>query len=274
MHESPRGGHNIYMKQMLQHFLARITRQELVGVADTQLLARFVRERDEAAFAAILDRHGRFVWGVCRGLLLNEADAEDAFQATFVALFLGAARIRQQGSLAPWLHATATRIARNVRLTAARRARREQRAARPEAAPPVSPDERWESLNFALHEEIARLPELLRVAFVLCVLEGKRHQDAAAQLGVPVGTLSARVSRARKKVLARLTARGLTLAVAVALAAASATAAVPTPLLKCVRHHLAEGFVSVPKTISDLAAAGAGGSSMTMKWIGAMAFSG
>jgi len=144
-------------------------------------------------------RHGRFVWGVCRGLLLNEADAEDAFQATFVALFRGAARIRQQASLAPWLHATATRIARKVRLTAARRARRELCAARPETAPPVSPDETWESLNFALHEEIARLPELLRAAFVLCVLEGKRHKDAATQCGVPVGTLSARVSRARKR---------------------------------------------------------------------------
>jgi RNA polymerase sigma factor (sigma-70 family) len=169
------------MKQKLQHFLARITRQELIGETDTQLLGQFVRERDEAAFAAILDRHGRFVWGVCRGLLLNEADAEDAFQATFVALFRGAARIRQQASLAPWLHATATRIARKVRLTAARRARRELCAARLEATSPVSPDETWESLNLALHAEIARLPEMLRAAFVLCVLEGKRHDSSGCQ---------------------------------------------------------------------------------------------
>src|SRR5262249_23310011 len=117
-----------------------------------------------------------------------------------------------------------------VRLTAARHVRRELCAARPEATPPVSPDETWQSLNLALHEEIARLPEVLRAAFVLCVLEGKRYADAAAQLGVPVGTVSARVSRARTRLLERLSARGLTAAVAVALGAVSATAAVPPPL--------------------------------------------
>src|SRR5262245_52373308 len=183
MHEFPRGGHNIHMTPAIQYLLTRLTRQGSLGEADTQLLSRFIQDRDEAAFAAILDRHGRFVWGVCRGLLLNEADAEDAFQATFLALFRGAARIRQPESLAPWLHATATRIAKKLRLATSRRTRRELRAARPESAPPVSSDEAWESLNFALHEEIARLPELLRAAFVLCVLEGKRHEDAALAQG-------------------------------------------------------------------------------------------
>jgi hypothetical protein len=120
-------------------------------------------------------------------------------------------------------------------------------------------------LNFALHEEIVRLPELLRVAFVLCVLEGKRHEDAAAQLGVPVGTLSARVSRARKRVLDRLSSRGMTPAIAVAFGAASATAAVPGPFVMLLRHHLADGFVAVPTSVRTLAAAAAGGSSMTMK---------
>jgi RNA polymerase sigma factor (sigma-70 family) len=271
MHETPRGEHNIYMTTAIQHLLKRLTRQDSLGEADALLLSRFVRDRDEAAFNAILERHGRFVWGVCRGLLVNEADAEDAFQATFVALFRGACRIRQQASLAPWLHATATRIARKIRLTAVRRTRRELRAARPESAPASSSDETWESLNFALHEEIARLPELLRTAFVMCVLEGKRHEEAAAQLGVPVGTLSARVSRARKKLLDRLRAGGLAPTIAVAFGTASATAAVPEPLLMWVRHHLADGFVSVPKAIRNLAA---GGSSMTMKWIGALGLSG
>ena len=74
-------------------------------------------------FAALLDRHSRVVWGVCRGLLPNDADAEDVFQATFVALFRGAATIRHTRSLAPWLHSTATRIAKKVRLAAARLAK-------------------------------------------------------------------------------------------------------------------------------------------------------
>src|SRR5262249_41847848 len=151
---------------------------------------------------------------------------------------------------------------------------RERQAARPEAAPLVPSDATWESLNFALHEEVARLPELLRAAFVMCVLEGRRHEDAAAQLGVPVGTLSARVSRARARLLERLSTRGLSAAVVIALGTASATAAVPSPLLAWVRHHLVDGFVSVPKTIRNLAAAAAGGSSMTLKWISAMGVTG
>src|SRR5262249_27203453 len=160
------------------------------------LLARFTGARDEAAIAALLDRHSRLVWAVCRGLLPSDADAEDAFQATFVALFRGAARIRHTPSLAPWLHTAATRVAKQVRLAAARRRGRERRAARAEAAPAEGSNERWEALNLAVHEEIDRLPARLRAAFVLCVLEGHRHRDAAAQLGVPVGTVSARVSRA------------------------------------------------------------------------------
>jgi RNA polymerase sigma factor (sigma-70 family) len=185
---------------------------------DRDLLALFTGARDEAAFAAILDRHSRLVWAVCRGLLPNDADAEDAFQATFVALFLGAARIRHTRSLAPWLHTAATRIAKKVRLAAARRRGHERRAARALAAPTAVSNETWEALNLAVHDEINRLPARLRAAFVLCVLEGQRHQDAAAQLGVPVGTISARISRARDRLLAALSARGLT-ASAVALPA-------------------------------------------------------
>src|SRR5262245_3051063 len=279
MQESAARENIIGMKTTVLHLIDRLLRDQagegaLHRAEDVDLLARFVSERDEAAFAVILARHGRLVWAVCRGLLPDDADAEDAFQATFAALFRGAGRIRQQASLTPWLHATATRIAKKIRLTAARRTRRERLAARPEAEPLGLSDATWESLNVALHEEVARLPELLRTAFVMCVLEGKRHEDAAAQLGVPTGTLSARVSRARTRLLERLSARGLTAAVAVALGAVSATAAVPTPLLTWVRQHLADGFVSVPKTIRNLAATAAGGSSMTLKWIAAMGITG
>src|SRR5262245_47376075 len=115
------------MKPALLEMLARLSHglagQGAVRPSDTDLLARFVRDRDEAAFTALLDRHGRLVWGVCRNLL-PEADADDAFQATFVALFRGAAKVRQAESLAPWLHTTATRIARKARLVSARRSHR------------------------------------------------------------------------------------------------------------------------------------------------------
>ncbi len=273
MHESTPGGNYSRMKPAILEMIVRLSRN-LAGTGashkpdDSDLLVRYVRHRDECAFAAILDRHGRLVWGVCRGLLPNDADADAAFQATFVALFRGAAKIRQVGSLAPWLYGTAARIAKKARQAAARRGRREHRAAKPESAPAVVPGEDWEALHLAVHDEVARLPVILRVAFVLCVLEGRRYEDAAVQLGVPVGTLSARVSRARKMLLDRLSTRGLAPAVAVAAVAygtANVSAAVPGPLLLLVRHHLADGFASVPKTIVNFATSVAGGASMKVK---------
>jgi RNA polymerase sigma factor (sigma-70 family) len=277
MHESTSGGNLSRMSPTILHTLVRLARSlagkgPLGDMDDMALLASFAAARDEAAFAALLERHGRLVWGVCRALLRNDADAEDAFQATFVALFRGAARIRQPRSLAPWLHSTATRIAQKARLAAARRHHREHQAARPEAAPPTVSEGPWEALDLAVHDEITRLPAALRLAFVLCVLEGHRHQDAAAQLGVPVGTISARVSRARKKLMDRLSARGLApvlAAPAVACAAATVSASVPQALLLFVHRQLADGFSSVSKTILDLATPMAGGLSMTGKWLSA-----
>src|SRR5262245_6791488 len=127
------------MRPAVLELIARMSRSLAGGESrdrpnDADLLKSGVRERDEAAFAALLERHGRLVWGVCRGLL-SEPDAEDAFQATFVALFRGAGQVRHVESLAPWLHGTALRIARNARRSAARRSQREQRAAKPESAP-------------------------------------------------------------------------------------------------------------------------------------------
>jgi RNA polymerase sigma factor (sigma-70 family) len=265
------------MRSTILHLLVRLSRNlagegALNQLDDRELLARFAGARDEAAFAAILERHGRLVWGVCRGLLPNDADAEDAFQATFVALFRGAAKIRQTRSLAPWLHSAATRIAKKVRLAAARRSHREHRAAKAETAPAAVSDEAWQALDLAVHDEITQLPATLRVAFVLCVLEGHRHQDAAALLGVPIGTVSARVSRARKRLIERLTARGLTPVVAASAAAcatATVSAAVPQTLLLFVRRHLADGFASVSETILQLATTMGGSMSMTGKWLSA-----
>jgi RNA polymerase sigma factor (sigma-70 family) len=267
------------MKPTALHLIVRLSRSlagegALNHAGDRDLLDRFAGARDEAAFAALLDRHGRLVWGVCRGLLPNDTDAEDAFQATFVALFRGAAKIRHARSLAPWLHSTATRIAKKVRLAAARRSRHERHAAKAEAAPAMVADEAWQALDLAVHDEVARLPAILRSAFVLCALQGHRHRDAAAQLGVPVGTVSARVSRARKLLMERLRARGLAPLVsasAVACATATVSAGVPQTLLLLVHRQLKDGFASASKTILDLATPMAGGMSMTGKWLSAAA---
>ena len=265
------------MRPTVLELIARTSRS-LVGVDavpqpdDSDLLARVVSGRDEAAFAAVLERHGRLVWGVCRGVL-GDADAEDAFQATFVALFRGAATVRRTRSLAPWLHATAHRIANKARRAEVRRIRREQRAARPESAPAVTTDETWDAIHHAVHDEIARLPEALRTAFVLCVLEGRRHAAAAAELGVPVGTLSARVSRAKAKLLDRLRSRGVAPALAATAAAcggAGPLAAVPEPILILARRHLTDGFATIPTTVHRLAASAGGGTSMVLKSLAAV----
>ena len=266
------------MKSTVLPMIARLCRNlaaddTLTRAGDKALLARFTGARDDAAFAAILDRHSRLVWAVCRGLLPNDADAEDAFQATFVALFRGASKIRRTWSLAPWLHTTATRIAKKVRLAAARRHSRERRAAKAEATPPAVSNETWDALTLAVHEEIARLPATLRAAFVLCVLEGHRHQDAAAELGVAAGTISARVSHARNRIMEALSARGLTAVVAaseLACATATVSAGVPPAMLDCVHRHVADGFASASKTILDLASTVAGGTAMTGKWLSAV----
>src|SRR5438046_145945 len=109
MQEFSRRGNLVYMRATILQMLARLSHSLATeGAADhaddAARLARFANARDEAAFASLLDRHGRLVWGVCRSLLPGDADAEDVFQATFVALFRGAAKIRQARSLAPWLH--------------------------------------------------------------------------------------------------------------------------------------------------------------------------
>jgi RNA polymerase sigma factor (sigma-70 family) len=238
---------------------------------DEQLLARFAREGDEAAFAALLARHGRLVWSVCRGLLPRDADAEDAFQATFLALVRGAKSVKSRTSLAPWLHVTATRVCKKVRLAAARRNGREHKAAVHEATPSPVPEAAWEAASLAVHEEIAALSSTLRTAFVTCVLEGERHQDAAARLGVPVGTLSARVSRARQTLLDRLGARGLApgvAAAALALGGAAGPAAVPDILTEAVRGLLPAGTSATPYLIT-LATTATDGVTMKVKMLAA-----
>jgi RNA polymerase sigma factor (sigma-70 family) len=220
------------MTAFLEHVLrgaeALAARDPVADLPDADLLGRFAAERDQAAFAVLVRRHGPLVWGVCRNLLARDADAEDAFQATFLALVRGAPTVRRTDALGGWLHGVAYRVAMKARRTAARRKRRETAAAVGEADLPVS-DAAWDELQAAVHEEVCRLPDRLRLPFVLCSLQGLSRREAAARVGWTVGTVSVRLSQARRRLLDRLARRGVP-AAAVATGVAGSAVGVPASL--------------------------------------------
>jgi RNA polymerase sigma factor (sigma-70 family) len=199
--------------------------------SDAQLLERFAARRDERAFAVLLERHGRLVLGVCRRVLRHVQDAEDAFQATFLVLARKAAWRGWSDSVAGWLYAVAQRVARKARAAARRRARETALV----EAPPVEPDAApGRELGPLLDEELNRLPQRYRAPLVLCYLEGKTNEEAARQLGRPVGTVWYQLSRGRELLRDRLSRRGVALsaaAIGAALAGEAAAAAAPEALL-------------------------------------------
>ncbi len=202
------------------------------GLPDGQLLDRFVARREEAVFEAIVRRHGPMVWGVCRRVLRDHHDAEDATQATFLVLARKAASVKDRERLGNWLYGVAYRTARKARSTRAkRRAREGQVANLPEpGSTTVRPDERLDLLDL----ELSRLPEKYRTPIVLCDLEGRSHREAAEQLGWPIGTVSGRLSRGRTLLARRLSRGGVPLSagsLALLLAQESASAAVPGELI-------------------------------------------
>jgi membrane fusion protein (multidrug efflux system) len=202
------------------------------SLSDGQLLERFATglgEPRELAFAALVERHGPLVLRVCRTVLHDEDAAEDAFQATFLALARKAGSLWTQDSLAPWLHQAAYRAAIHDRAATIRRRSRENAAAalRPES---VAAPHNHDDLEKIIHEEIDRLPVRFRVAVVLCDLEGRTHEQAARHLGCAVGTVKSRLARGRKRLRGRLERRGA--APALALSTASAREALPAGLAR------------------------------------------
>jgi RNA polymerase sigma-70 factor (ECF subfamily) len=188
------------------------------GLSDGQLLERFASQREEAAFEALVHRHGPMVWGVCRRIVRNPHDAEDAFQATFLVLARKAHSLADRELVANWLYAVAYKTAvRAEALACRRRAREHQVMEMPEPEP--GKDHGTDDLLPLLDRELRGLPEKYRTPILLCDLEGKTHKEAALQLGCPVGTVSGRLSRARAMLAKRLARRGVTLSVG-ALAAA------------------------------------------------------
>lgn len=177
---------------------------------DRELLERFLTAEDEAAFTLLVERHGPMILGLCRRLLRDRHEADDACQATFLVLARKARSVRKQESLASWLHGVAYRVSISLRRQRARRVRRERSACK---AAVQEPDDglTWRELRPVLDEELQRLPERYRAPLILCYLEGKTRDEAAQELGAKPAALHGLLDRGRKLLRDRLTRRGLTL---------------------------------------------------------------
>jgi RNA polymerase sigma factor (sigma-70 family) len=178
--------------------------------SDGDLLRRFVDIRDEVAFEILVWRYGPAVLNLCRRVLLNPHDAEDAFQATFLMLVLKAASVRNKASLGSWLYKVALRIALEARERCAARARRERHDLEFPSADADDPAQDKEQRHI-LHEEINRLPERYRLPVILCYLSGQSTEQAAQALGCPRGTVLSRLATARQRLYRRLVQRGVSL---------------------------------------------------------------
>jgi RNA polymerase sigma factor (sigma-70 family) len=214
------------------HNLRRcLLRQDEAGLTDGDLLECFITERDEGAFEALVRRHGPMVLGVCRRILRNEADAEDAFQATFLVLVRKAASIRPRVRVGNWLYGVAHSTALKARAMRTTRLAKEREAAA--RLKPEDSAETWDQLSTLLDQELKALPDKYRTAIVLCDLEGKSIKEAAQQLGCPQATVGTRLARGRRLLARRLGRHGLALSAGVitsAIAQNAAAAGVP-PLL-------------------------------------------
>ncbi len=218
---------------MTQTSLSPVVRhiRKLVGadavreLSDTELLERFIADREERAFAALLRRHGPLVWSVCWQVLHHRQDAEDAFQATFLLLARQAASIRRTEAVPSWLYRVAYRVATKARVNMARQRFQERQVERgsrlSQPCHTVSPPEAeaaWRELQAVLNEELERLPEKYRAPFLMCCLDGKTGPEAARQLGWKLGTLTSRLTEARRLLQRRLARRGVMLSAVLAAA--------------------------------------------------------
>jgi RNA polymerase sigma factor (sigma-70 family) len=217
--------------QVIQHVRRALLNDE-GGLTDGQLLGYFIERHDEAAFAALVERHGALVWNVCRRLLGQE-DAEDAFQATFLVLCRKAGSIRHREMVASWLYGVAHQTALQARRAATRRRAREKQVMEmPEAA--VAKRDIWSDLQPLLDQELSRLPDTYQVVILLCDLGGKSRKEVARHLNLPEGTVASRLARARAVLAKRLARRGLAVpggALAAVLSENALSAGVPTSVV-------------------------------------------
>jgi RNA polymerase sigma factor (sigma-70 family) len=216
-------------------FIHRIASdQAYAELSDSGLVKRFLKAKDEKAFVTLLKRHGPMVLSVSRRVLGSDQDVEDIFQATFLLLARKAKSIRTHESVASWLYGVAQRLALNLKRSGVNRQTREKQVAEMSKKSKV-PDKAWQELQTVLHEALAEVPEKYRAALLLCYLEGKTQEDAARQLGCPIGTVRSRLARGRDQLQKLLHERGVPLsatALATAFGANTASAAVGYTLVR------------------------------------------
>jgi RNA polymerase sigma factor (sigma-70 family) len=239
------------MSEVIQ-LLRRAVLRDADGLTDEQLLESFFRQHDETALAVVIRRHGPMVWAVCRHLLRNYQDAEDAFQATFCVLVQKGASIRNKALTGNWLHGVAHQIAVRIRAATARRAGREKQMLElPELA--AAEEDRWNDWRPLLHQEVSRLPDRYRVLIILCDLEGKTRKEAARQLDIPEGTVAGRLARARTMLAKRLGRRGLRFsggALGTLLAAQTGSACLPPVVLSATIRAATGLAASSPRVVA------------------------
>jgi RNA polymerase sigma factor (sigma-70 family) len=221
-----------------------------IAIPDGELLSRFLTQHDEAAFAVLVRRHGPMVLGVCRRVLGNAPDADDAFQAAFVVLVRKASTLTNRPCLGTFLYTAALHASLKVRTMASRRKAKEAQASRPEPTMEPAIGDEWSQV---LDEELAKLPEKYRDPVVLCELEGVSRREAAARLGIPEGTISSRLATAHRMLEKRLKMRGFSTVTGAALFSSQTFAhmgQVPDLLLTSVVRAATSG---APAQISQLA---------------------
>jgi RNA polymerase sigma factor (sigma-70 family) len=245
---------------LLRHLRQLVTADSSGPLPDRHLLQRFARDGDEAAFAALLRRHGPMVLGVCRRVLHHQHDAEDAFQATFFVLARKAGSIRRQDSLSSWLYQVAYRTAVKARAAAAQRLTAERGEGTMQPADPLA-EVTWRELRGVLDEELHRLPDRYSAPLVLCYLQGQTQDQAARHLGWTKSTFRRRLEVGRQRLRLRLARRGVTLCAAFSatlLTEAAAPAAVPAGLMQTTLQgatQVAAGTAATSSVISSPVAA-------------------
>src|SRR5262245_62066008 len=211
------------MSQLFQHLCSAARLRTETERTDGQLLDSFAAHSETAALEALVRRHAPMVWGVCRRVLRNHHDAEDAFQATFLVLVRKAASIYPRAKVGNWLYGVAHQTALKARASRSKRAVRERKVA--DMPEPALPEPTLDNdLQPLLDQELSRLPKKYRTVIVLCDLEGMTKRAAARQLGLPEGTVASRVARARTMLAKRLAAKGVGLSGSVLATALSAEA--------------------------------------------------